>query len=381
MAPLIGQSDRLHFLDALRGLAAACVMVFHFYSGSVSPIHSELAASLPIWTDQLISHMYLGVELFFVLSGFVIAYSMDGNRHNLRYAGNFIVRRSLRLDPPFWTACVLMLAYLLVRWPEMWHGFYLMFGGYRGLLANMFYLQNLSFIYPAKSILDVSWTLCLEVQFYLSYLLVLVVTYYAASLAGRYRVRAGQAAVMVAVAAIGLWSLWNWTSHHGVGFTQRSWMFFMGVGVFASLRKGVPVATVLTPLVALCIWFAARGDADGLLAALTATAIYFVGIAGRLSTTLAYRPLLYLGRISYSLYLLHLVVGLHVLSLLWDYLGGGALSAWLCFFAGIASSILSAELLHRFVEAPSNNLSRRLKQKKLTPKLAAPVTVPTPSAP
>src|SRR5262245_38603017 len=89
-------SGRLHFLDALRGLAAVAVMLFHFFHKGVSPLHERLAASLPAWMSHTLSSMYCGVDVFFVLSGFVIAFSMDGQTTNVRYAGNFILRRSLR---------------------------------------------------------------------------------------------------------------------------------------------------------------------------------------------------------------------------------------------------------------------------------------------
>lgn len=342
-------------------------MLFHFYSQSVSPLHEHLSATLPAWLGELISYLYCGVEIFFVLSGFVIALSMDGNRHNLRYAGNFIVRRSLRLDPPFWTACILMLAYLVARWPDAWHGFYRMFGGVRGLLANMFYVQNLPYFYPAKSILDVSWTLCLEVQFYLGYLLVLILAFYGSRLAGRHADKLRQAIVVLIVLAVGLWSLSHWVQNHGVGFTGRAWMFFMGVAVYTGLSRGVRMPVIVIPLAAIVAWFLYAGDIDGLIAVGTALAIYGVGVTGRLSTAMAYRPLLYLGRTSYSLYLLHLVVGFAALSFTWEWLGEGTLSAWIAWTVGIATSLISADLLHRFVEAPSNRLSRRLKMREATP--------------
>src|SRR5207247_2725414 len=129
-------SGRLHFLDVLRGLAALSVMLFHFFAEGVSPIHQELADSLPAWMARIIQQMYCGVDVFFVLSGFVIAFSMDGQTANVGYAGNFILRRSLRLDPPYWVAMALMIGYFLVLWPTKWHDFYLMYGGVRGLASN-----------------------------------------------------------------------------------------------------------------------------------------------------------------------------------------------------------------------------------------------------
>ena len=51
-------TGRLHFLDALRGLAALSVMFFHFFALGVSPVHDQLAAGVPAWTAGILQHMY-----------------------------------------------------------------------------------------------------------------------------------------------------------------------------------------------------------------------------------------------------------------------------------------------------------------------------------
>lgn len=368
-------SGRMHFLDALRGLAALSVMVYHFYSEKVSPIHDQLAAKLPDFVGSIASHMYCGVEVFFVLSGFVIAYSMDGNRHNLRYAGNFVIRRSLRLDPPYWIAAAMTLAYLVIRWPALRWGFYAEYSGIRGILANMFYVQNLSFIYPARSILNVSWTLCLEVQFYLSYLVILTAAHYVSPLLGRQREILRQVLVALPVAGIGLWSFLHWAQDFGVGFTERSWMFFLGVGLYVALKRGVPAGIVAPVLVGCALWRGWSGDVDAAVAAITAATIYVVGSAGRFGTFLNYRPLLYFGKTSYSLYLVHLPFGGMVLSLLSGWVAGRVFAAWVAWAAAVALSLLMADLLHRLVEAPSNRLSQRLKPGKLPVVAEAPIVL------
>lgn len=352
-------TGRLHFLDALRGLAALAVMFFHFFAPGVSPIHAPLAASLPGWLAQVVAHLFCGVDVFFVLSGFVIAFSMDGHAANVRYAGNFILRRCLRLDPPYWVAAGLMVTYFLVMWPAKWHDFYLMYGGIAGVLANLFYVQNLSSIYPAYSILDVSWTLCLEVQFYLTYLLILV--------AGHYAKKAGRRVVVLAVATVAGWSFMNWLQQPTPDFTGRSWTFFLGVALYGALTRGVPVSIVAAPLTALGALFIWKQELHSIVTVATAAAIYAAGVTGRLSTLLACRPLLHLGKISYSIYLLHMVIGLNLLSQLAPAIGGSRAAAWGAWVLAVALSLGGAELLHRWVEAPANRLSQRLKLRRPSP--------------
>lgn len=337
-------------------------MIFHLFAQGISPIHPELASSLPAWTAQIIQQMFCGVEVFFVLSGFVIAFAMDGQTTDLRYAGNFIVRRSLRLDPPYWVAVALMLGYFLIRWPSLWHDFYLQYGGVKGLLVNLCYMQNLSFIYPSTSILDVSWTLCLEVQFYLAYLLMLVAGYYAGRLIPGRAAAIRRAILILAVTGVAGWSLLSWCQHQTYDFPGRAWTFFLGVTVYMALSRRASPVTVGIGLASLAALFLWKQETRNVVTVVTATAIYSAGITGRLATLLAFRPLLYLGKISYSIYLLHMVIGMNLLQTLLPISRGNVAGAWFAYTLAVVFSLIGAELLHRLVEAPSNRLSQRLKK-------------------
>jgi peptidoglycan/LPS O-acetylase OafA/YrhL len=344
--------ERLNFLESLRGLAAVAVMLFHFFAAGVSPIHGPLAASLPAWGGAVLEHLFCGVDVFFVLSGFVIAYSMAGQAADWRYAGNFILRRSVRLGPAYWVASALMVSYFLAFWPSKWHDFYVMYGGVAGIVANLFYVQNLSWINPATSILDVSWTLCLEVQFYLTYLLVLVLAHYA-----RRRWVAG-----LGVALVAGWSLLHWLQAPTSDFAGRAWTFFLGVALYGALTRGVAWPVVLGPLSALAAYFIWRPDTHSLATLATALLIYVVGVSGKLGSFMNFRPLLHLGRISYSIYLLHMVLGLNFLSQTAARIGANRAAAWTAYAVAVVLALAGAELLHRWVEAPSNRWSQRLKR-------------------
>ena len=94
-APARAAGERFVFVDALRGLAALWVLFFHMFEG---PHLSHLEAVLPGLVMRPIHAGYLGVTVFFVLSGFVIAHSVAGQRVDASYAGWFVLRRSVRLD-------------------------------------------------------------------------------------------------------------------------------------------------------------------------------------------------------------------------------------------------------------------------------------------
>jgi peptidoglycan/LPS O-acetylase OafA/YrhL len=64
------ESQQKRFLDALRGIAAMSVVIFHLVEGH----HVDLfLAKSPIWLVVMLEHGNLGVSIFFVLSGFVFA--------------------------------------------------------------------------------------------------------------------------------------------------------------------------------------------------------------------------------------------------------------------------------------------------------------------
>lgn len=101
---------RYELLDGLRGVAAFAVIWYHFF---------EAFATTPV--DQRMNHGYLAVDFFFVLSGFVIGYAYDGRwRNNGMNAGQFMLRRVIRLHPLVIFSLVLgAIAYMIqgsVRW-------------------------------------------------------------------------------------------------------------------------------------------------------------------------------------------------------------------------------------------------------------------------
>jgi len=89
--------------------------------------------------------------------------------------------------------------------------------------------------------------------------------------------------------------------------------------------------------------------------------IYVVGRLGHLGDWLSARWLQYLGRISYSLFLIHYAVGWIVVVLGHWFTGDRAVVAVFWLFAALAASIGAAHLMYKFVEVPSVRLARRLK--------------------
>ncbi|GIG61249.1 acyltransferase [Longispora fulva] len=139
---------RLHELDLLRIGAAVAVVVFHYTFSGWMQGHSP--ARFP-GLGQVSRYGYLGVDLFFVISGFVVSLSAWG-----RPARGFVVSRIVRLYPAFWVAVTLTALVSVAS------------GRFRVGFGQ--YLANLTMLNPVAGIANIDvvyWTLWAEIRFYL----------------------------------------------------------------------------------------------------------------------------------------------------------------------------------------------------------------------
>lgn len=99
-------------LDALRGVAAIMVVIYHFF---------EAFATSPF--DQRFNHGYMGVDFFFVLSGFVIGYAYDDRWKSGKFTlGDFFKRRLIRLHPMVILGAVIGMVTFFIQGGVQWDG-------------------------------------------------------------------------------------------------------------------------------------------------------------------------------------------------------------------------------------------------------------------
>lgn len=167
---------RYDSLDVWRGIACLMIVVFHSTS-EYRRFHEPSGTNG--WTLQLLESLWIGVPLFYVISGFCIAASVDSLRRRDGYLKAYAEHRVRRIYPPY-LICLLGHA-LLLRQLESWlSGQSARYTGaawvaisdlnWLNWLGNLFLLENWlpgSFGEPKKLIVPVAWTLCYEQQFYL----------------------------------------------------------------------------------------------------------------------------------------------------------------------------------------------------------------------
>lgn len=318
------QSGRIATVDALRGIAALSVAWFHFTQANPALDPGIVKASG--------KYGWLGVDIFFVISGFVIPYSLDKSKYGHRQFWRFLSKRIIRLDPPYFAniCFILALAFIVPLVP-----------GFRGPQPHFTVAQLLSHVAYLNSVVGkqwinpVYWSLGIEFQYYL--LIGLVFPLLAAD---RNLIRT---VTMGALLIPGF-------------FVRQPSLLFSHLPIFVAgiltyqLRVGrLSNRTFLISLAATCIVAGfGSGFVVAVTSAITALVIAFMEFGGRILTSL--------GMISYSLYLMHVPVGGKIIDL-----GArarhGQFIPILFLIAATGSSVLTAWVLYRVVELPSQKLS------------------------
>ena len=345
---MIPSASRLTLIDSLRALATLAVFGFH-----IRPCVDGVA-------EQMVHYSWLGVQVFFAVSGFVIGLSVSGARISPAYVCRFILRRSIRLDPPYW--CVIALALsLLVASNALLHDRVLPVPGPAAIGAHLVYLQNLL---GYGDIVDVFWSLCIEFQLYLTFISLLGLVQALSADGCSFCGRAGPAAIIL-FSCVGIASVLAtpvFKLPPKIYFLTYWNEFFVGVLAAWAVTKRLSSVWCVTYLLSAAI-AAVLLDRNVELPTATATAIVILisGERGWLATGLNWQLLQILGRMSYSFYLVHTIV-LSRLTRLVDRAGlESDIKPYVIIPVGFIGSLVTAGLLYWFVELPCVRLSKRFK--------------------
>jgi peptidoglycan/LPS O-acetylase OafA/YrhL len=306
------RQERSPELDFLRFIAATAVVLYHY---AWRPVANGAPAGTGFATLQGISpYGYLGVPLFFLISGFVIAWSAQG-----RTVGQFAVSRFKRLYPMFWIGLTLTLAVLAVtgRRPQFLHP-YVIAANFTMIPARL----------QAPAVDEVYWTLVIELKFYV-WIAILVAARQMRNL--EYWLYLWIAGLLLAMAFPG--------SHLLASITVAPWAIYFVAGAVCYLVRanGLTVGRGLSlaACLAASVW-QARGAMDdftlgrGAVApavVIAITVLWYaavVGVALRAFRLPRARVWFALGALTYPLYLLHNVIGKEIAESLSPWLGDRA---------------------------------------------------------
>jgi peptidoglycan/LPS O-acetylase OafA/YrhL len=346
--PAARPRPRLYLLDGLR-LVAALMVAVHHYVGTfrvnkpnTSPWGRPVEEIFPN-VFPVAAYGWIGVEFFFVISGFVICMSCWGKRPR-----DYAISRAVRLYPAYWFAILLTTA-VLTAWPMV-----------REPLSHSETLLNFSMLQQGLGVPGVDgvyWTLWSELRFYLIFLLVMVtgLTYRKVVIfCGAW----GFLATIAFSADSELLTL--------VANPAGAWFFIAGLTLYLMHRFGPDLLLwgmlgmswvmgqyQLIDRVAyesVSSWKGALILYTGFLTLMAAIALGRPRLLGRVRG----RWLTVAGSMTYPFYLIHYAIGLTAIYLLHD-----DVDARLLVLGLIVGALAASWLIHRLVERPVARIMKR----------------------
>ena len=376
------EAGRIAPLDGMRGIAVAWVVAFHVYAlrGKLGDPWVDLMASSRL-LEPIIGAGYLGVDLFFLISGFLLALPWFLHASQGRpppSTRGFYSRRVRRIVPAYYVQLVVLFALVLplLRGFEYWRTdlyVYLL-----NAAAHALFLHNTTPLTSGSmEVNGALWTLAVEAQFYLllpllaplfvRWTYVTVTAAFAAAILWHIGVHDGLDGIVAAQMALG--AHWGWPAsvvrylllhqlpsylaHFAVGITLgREWLAWRSRVQPPAKRVLVAVAAVaalLTLLRLVAVDGRLLGEISWLVPPIALGTLLFWAATTNSSLVqgaLSRGPLAVLGRVSYSAFLYHVP-----LLLLWNAYAR-ALPPWLSLPLYLTVLIGVSWLSWRYVEQP-----------------------------
>jgi peptidoglycan/LPS O-acetylase OafA/YrhL len=337
------QNSRLKELDALRGLAALMVVFFHFTMG-----RTEAKLGFKLGTT--------GVDLFFIISGFVIYMSIGRVKTSL----DFVINRVSRLYPTYWT-CVTF-TFILIAANSIFKNAGSEHIDFIAYIANM---TMFHFYFEIPSIDGTYWTMIIEMIFYLGILFLFHFKWL------KYLNLIGLALTLIVVAAASFWPQTYLVTRimYWMPLLQFIPLFLAGTvfyKIYTSETKRLEnYALLFVCLISQILLFKFAGGSKRYISHseyAIMLVIYFSLFILFVNNKLGFivsKWSLFLGKISFALYLIHQYISIRVII---PYLVDDLhYNFWLAsLFVALPVVILLASLITYFIEVP---FSKKLKEK------------------
>jgi peptidoglycan/LPS O-acetylase OafA/YrhL len=356
MKKLQTTNSRISIIDAARGIASLMVVFYH-----LDEAVGDYFSWIPTAIRSISQNGNLGVAIFFVLSGYVIALSTETLSPSFKNLGVFAIRRGIRLDPPYWFSIALAVGLTQVSnklFPETLKAL----PSLPQAMAHIFYAQN---ILNLGDIVAVYWSLCFEIQMYLFFISLTFFSRWAQGKLKSQRWKLGFGGMWGITYVSSVFWFFSDIPNSANGWFFAYWfMFLLGAIIRWSNTKQAPISVAIASLILVLGFPSAK---IGYKIAVTCTALLLFSSKRKtfLNKWMEIPPLLFLGKLSYSLYLIHPIIGWRSISLMKELAGPeiSPLTSVVIFCLGIAFSILGAWFTFRFIEAPAMQFSKKIAKK------------------
>ena len=321
------RTSKIGIIETIRGLAALAVCLFHFSKCNI------IFEGSSQYFCKAAAYGWLGVEAFFVVSGFIIPYSLAKANYKLSQFFQFFAKRCIRIEPAYLASIILVVAlgYFIQKVP-----------GFNGATANLssrnilLHIGYLPEHFGYTWLQPVYWSLEAEFHYYI---------------------------------LIGLCFVFIWKNNINlfigivVGLATSffiplyvfSFMPFFIMGIIVCAKKAGKVNTYIFFAVLFGAFSISVLRGQGYITA-------SVGLAAALLINyFEFRTVItdFLGKISFSLYLMHIPVGGKVLNYLGRY-ADNEWKVWAALILALAITITASWVFYKLVEYPSQMISKRI---------------------
>ncbi|MCA0981203.1 acyltransferase family protein [Exiguobacterium aestuarii] len=371
-------------LDSLRGLAALSVLIGHFlivyplFESNTYGLKGMEVLNLFKYTPlHFFWSGHQAVILFFVLSGFVLSLAFYKENFNFtkEWYSIYIVKRLSRIYIPYIISTVIFIVLFIIINPKINIGFSDFVNRNLNKEFNVFDIIGHLFLigdYNAKAVNPVIWSLIHEMRISIIFPFLMLVIL---KLDTKFII---SFAIIVGVFSQGIMFLYGMTEETGIVYTLYFTPLFMMGALVAkniskltsffkqlNLRTQIFVAILSTTLYTFPWIFYGLSEIhitviDDWATALGACLFIVLAISSkRLSKLLSFKPIVFTGKISFSLYLYHVPIVLILLYLYHDYL-----AIWNILFISLVISYIFAALSYYFIEVPAMKFGRRISNQK-----------------
>lgn len=325
---MLAPKTYLPVINSLRGLAATAICFYHFVLSTANYVEA-------VWVRTLFYYAQYGVPLFFVISGIVLPLAMFKKEYQLKHWSTFMLKRLVRLEPPYLFSLLLASAYLIFQTYR--HSGVVAFSGVNFLL-HLGYL--IPFVEGQEWINPIYWSLAVEFQFYLFLSLAFI---------GFKQALFSRRLLMYSLVL-------------GASFISNEkalifrWLPLFLVGIIYVLQQYKIISVKEYALVSFLsfglIYY--HLDLPNLCVAIFTLSMvhYFPNYNPKYSN--------WLGKISYSLYLIHLIIGQALVNFL-SHIYRLPYQKFIVILLGYALSVFAAWILYKWIERPSKQLSSKFK--------------------
>lgn len=328
---MLDQKSHISLINSLRGVAASAVCFYHFVYTTVDYVQNETVLNTFYFGQK-------GVQLFFIISGVVITLSMINSNYSYKKINKFILKRFIRIEPPYLAAVIIGIAYLYLRNFIPGTTEVDLTPGIGDVLLHLGYL--IPFFNGAEWVNPVFWTLAVEFQYYLALALL-----FPLMTQNKLILRIIFYAVFIGMTYAG--TSYEFFPHWGA-------YFLAGILYISYVKEIIPLKEFfLVSIITGISIYINLGAVDFGIAVVALTLIHlFPNFKSKTGE--------FTGKISYSLYLLHSIIGAAFVNFLSHRLTESYQKV-LVIIAGYLISVLSAYILYRLIEKPTHQYAKRIK--------------------